>query len=405
MSCKRFFLTFKLKKIASIASFVLFIVAIFLVDKIPEALPNIENERLEMLQECARHHTKKIEVIRHQDISRLENFYRTVLQPIGPFPLFLFSFKPSWIPWIKGQWSYTALGPIDGTYKDNSENLLKWLNQYYHTKKPFKFFYLAQEPYLRGCQYPQDIGKKFAEVLKNCPLLISCTHPDLPWTQQCILMPDPYLLSQGTQNQLESLLNSTKLLPFSERKSTFYFRGALTGPRLPFSYETMKHNPRHLLLKKVKIWPFLDYKITSFDSLDLVIKPDYKEYILKNYSWLKGDTVDFFEHAKHKYLLSFDGYGSAWSRVPLILATGSVLVLNAFCHQYFYCLMVENETYVGLNGDLSNGEKIYHDLENNPTLAEKIGTQGRKIARLFLTKSAVDTYLWLTLKEIEKVSH
>lgn len=363
------------------------------------ALPLIDEERLEILKECAKNNTKQLNKVTLKDISRVEDFYRNVLKNMG-LPISLFSYEPSWLPWTKGHWKLSSLNSGN---KNTCENLLKWLNEHYHTRHPFKFFYLSQEPYLSGGRCNESVQEQFLAVIQNCPLLISCTHPDLEWTSKCVLIPDPWLLSQEIQDQIKSLVNSTIFLPFSKRKPVFYFRGALSGPKLPQKFETMKFNQRHLLLKKVKLWSFLDYKVTNFGSLYSPEQAcsDYKEHILKNYSHLKGESVDFFEHAKHKYLLSFDGYGAAWGRVPMILATGSVLVLNAACQQYFYNLMVTNETHVTIKSDLSDGEQVYHDLEQDSKRAERIGAQGRNFAKLFLTKDAVDTYLWLALKEVE----
>jgi hypothetical protein len=357
----------------------------------------VDEERLEMLNECANHHTKKIKAVTSEDISRVENFAHKSLNPKIGFPLFLFSYKPSWIPWTKGCWTSTQLGPPCDRY--SCKQILEWLNENYHTKKHFKFMYYAQEPYLEARCQEANTNKEFEEVIKNCPLLITCTHPSLSWTFEGILIPDPYLMAKHAE--LASVLDSKKLLPFNKRKSRFFFSGTITGPSVPFSHENIKYNPRHGLFEKTKQWPFLDYNVTNFMLLDHLASPSYKDHILKHYSHLKGESVDFFYHANYKYLLSFDGFGSAWSRVPLILATGSVLILNAACSQYFYCLMVENETHVTIKSDLSNGEQLYKNLEKDQKKAERIGLQGRNFAKLFLTKDAIDTYLWLVLKKIE----
>ncbi len=375
-----------------------FILLIF--NQHPNPTSKIDPKILDALKDCAKHHTKNIKGFKSSDIERVITFSKRSFQPYRECPFFLFQYQPALIPIKKGAWNFARLDKNCEAYEPNCKKLLDWLNTHYHTNKPFEFLYYAQEPILSFLFQKKETCDNFAKIIKNCPILISCNHIDLAWTHKAVLIPDPYMISQDKQMQLTALLDSKELLPFNHRIPKFFFSGALTGPR-PLNFDYMDLNPRHLLLKKTAKWPFLKYNVTNFELLNELAIRDYKDHILKIYSNLKGESVDFFEHAKYKYLLSFDGYGAAWSRVPLILATGSVLVLNAICRQYFYDFMLENVTHVNLKNDLSNGEELFHHLEKNPQHAEKIGKQGKDFAKMFLTKDATDAYLWLVLKEIE----
>ena len=167
--------------------------------------------------------------------------------------------------------------------------------------------------------------------------------------------------------------------------------------------KNMAANARQNLLQMLETFPYLDYRITNISTFTDEKKADgeYKKYILEKFSYLKCDPVDFVEHAKNKYLLSCDGIGAAWSRVPYIMATGSVLFLNAQCEQYFYRLMKNQETHVVINQDFSNLDTEFHKLENNPGMPEKIGRQGKEFAKRFLTKAPIDAYMLLVLKKLE----
>ena len=258
----------------------------------------------------------------------------------------------------------------------------------------------------------QKIQSDLFTLLDSVPLLISCNHPDLPWTKKAILIPDDFILADKFSQDIENLLGSRVyssidemseglekgLVPFSERISNVYFRGALTGPKLPFTLDNMKLNPRHYIMTLLDDYFYLDVKPTHF----LDKRPGSGiEFIRKNFYHLKSPRVDFFEHAKNKYLLSMDGFGAAWSRMQLIMATGSVLFLNAQCEQYFYQLMEPGKTYIVINRDFSNLDDEYRRLEADPNRAEKIGNRGKAFVQKFFTKTAIDAYLWLVLNKIE----
>jgi hypothetical protein len=225
----------------------------------------------------------------------------------------------------------------------------------------------------------------------------------LPWTKNAVLIPDDWIRCEEFSLKMQNLFNSPSIKPFLQRKSKVYFRGGLTGPKLPFTMKNMPDNPRQNLLNLIKGTPYLDYKVTNFNSLtdEKKDEAEYKKYILTNFSRFKSEQVDFIEHAQNKYLLSCDGIGAAWSRVPYIMATGSVLFLNAKCEQYFYRLLENQKNYIRINQDFSNLGDEFKKLEQNPKLAERIAAQGKAFAKQFLIKSPIDAYMLIILKKLE----
>src|SRR5206468_5840334 len=82
----------------------------------------------------------------------------------------------------------------------------------------------------------------------------------------------------------------------------------------------------------------------------------------------------------YKYLASMDGAVAAWKRVPTILASGSVLLLQHRWEQFFYPGLQPWEHYVPLEHDLSDLLERHVWLRANPERARAIGESGQRFA-------------------------
>lgn len=264
-------------------------------------------------------------------------------------------------------------------------------------------------------------SKQFSGILTRCPVLAPCACKRLPWADKLILMPDPYIIGRFA-NRVDSLLNSGSLISFHDRTNKCFFSGALSGSNHPYPRDFKTEIPRLHIMDMADEFPNIIecnisgngntvlYRALYEDSYDDYDKVSYK-YASKVdiNNWLarhphrKVESKDDNYHAQFKYLLSFDGFGAAWSRVPAILATGSVLLMQAPDNtQWFYPWMkaynpfaggaVTDQNYITFNKDLSDLVDIYSWLEAHPDQAEKIGQNGRRFAELYLTESNVNQY-------------
>ena len=120
----------------------------------------------------------------------------------------------------------------------------------------------------------------------------------------------------------------------------------------------------------------------------------------------------YAEQAIHAYLLSMDGFGAAWGRVPGMLATGSVLLMQAENKQWFYPWLkaydpftstatpVSDECYIPIRTDLSNLVPVVNWLNENPGQAKKIGENGRQFAEEYLKANEVELYFESIIKAL-----
>ncbi len=285
-----------------------------------------------------------------------------------------------------------------------ANELLAWLNT--HVRKNLKegmsFVYMPQEP-LHECGFhDQKQQLELKAHFEKIPILLTCTHPNILWAENAVLIPDPYILLSKYKTDVEEI-KSKKEFVYSRRAPSIFFRGAISGPHsFVYSMDSVHKDDRVRLFMLSKSAPFINAMITDDSCLAIQerVTSDFKQWYLQNLSDKKGPYADFVEHARHKYLISMDGYGSAWSRVPYILFTGSVLLLRADCKQYFYSLLHNMSTHVTIDPGLTNIESVYTYLEKNPGIAEAIGNNGYAFAERYLTVDAVNMYLSQVIRDL-----
>jgi hypothetical protein len=94
----------------------------------------------------------------------------------------------------------------------------------------------------------------------------------------------------------------------------------------------------------------------------------------------------------YQYLVSLDGAMSAWKRVPTILASGSVMLLQHRWSQFFYPGLQPWEHYVPLKPDISDILKRYAWLRAQSGQARALAENGRRFAGEVLRPQALEDY-------------
>lgn len=87
------------------------------------------------------------------------------------------------------------------------------------------------------------------------------------------------------------------------------------------------------------------------------------------------------EHIKYKYLLSADGTGAAWKRVPFIMYSNSLL-FKPFSEkvQWFYDKITPDLHFVNIRDDLSDLFSKVEFYNKNSEAAKEIYTRANKLA-------------------------
>lgn len=340
-------------------------------------------------------------------IDELENFlYSTPNVSYQQLKFYKISYDPRK---LNMRWSYVPLKARAYYEKERAHALINYFNNdsMFLFDTPVTFCMLFTEPGYtlnEEALYDIDAEAEMNRILDICPVLAPCANNLISWTKKLILIPDYYILFDNRTN-INQILNKD-LKPFESRLSKLFFSGALSGNIPPITLEKIVQLPRFNLLDFADKYPDLvDCVITNDCHLRNkdVVSPDVKQwYNEKHVRTKKGVSSDYIHHANYKYLLSFDGFGAAWGRIPSILATGSVLCCETNCEQWFYSWLDPYQNYIPVKKDLSNLPYIMAWLEADPERAKKIGENGRLLAERYLTPEANKHYLYSILKVLTR---
>ncbi len=314
-----------------------------------------------------------------------------------------------WLPLYEityeGQsWTLTPLTRNDEK-RERAQQYVDLLNANMRPAKNVSFLFLAEEPYYQGRRLSRKTHKKLEQLFSQCPLLLTCDHPELKWTYKGILIPDFFLLFDK-RKEIDRQLSKAQL-PWAEKQAKVYFRAQVAGFRMPFNKNNALQNPRIIAAEIALKYDFMDVGITNISQLASVeavaegfAEPSYVAAFKTRYASLFTGHADFDTHGQYRYLLSTDGFGAAWGRIALSLSTGSIAFIQRECNQFFYGLLKDHENCIMLKNDLSDIPTHYQELESNPDLARKIAAQGRALAQTYFTMESLTMYLRMVIGDL-----
>ena len=92
---------------------------------------------------------------------------------------------------------------------------------------------------------------------------------------------------------------------------------------------------------------------------------------------IKPFQIDITETLQFKYLLDIDGNSVSWTRLPFIMAAGSVaLKVDSDFSQYFYGAIKPYRDYVPVKDDMSDLVDQVLWLKQNDQIAREIQENG-----------------------------
>lgn len=223
-------------------------------------------------------------------------------------------------------------------------------------------------------------------------------------SSRTVPIPDFHIQQPSYDEVFKKISESQGRYPFDTRHNKIFWRGSLSGPQHAKS-ENFRSFPRYKLLEIARSTPALiDAKLTNF--YDIATR-DYDGAVRAHLTQRFGEPsahVPELEFLEHKYLISIDGAVAAWRRVPVILASGSVLLLQHEWKQYFYPGLLPWQHYVPIKTDMSDLLETYAWLEDHPEEARAIATAGRSFALRFLAPNAILAYFSVALLGVSRTS-
>jgi len=256
------------------------------------------------------------------------------------------------------------------------------------TSEPADFFVLFSD----RLYVPEQAKAEFIEYLKHVPFLRSDQHDDDTISCYCILIPDFYLQDPKYAEELTAIQNASAEIAFEQRAPIVKWRGTLMGPDYP-NIDNCWDFPRFkLLMLASKHLDILDARVTSYDNVSGSRAADMLRRQLEEMFGAPAEFVPFESFVGSRYLISVDGVASTWKRVPNILATGSVLLLQHQWKQFFHFGLKPWIHYVPVADDLSDLPRQYEWLARHQSNAKRIGENGQRFAQKILNPKLLENY-------------
>lgn len=227
--------------------------------------------------------------------------------------------------------------------------------------------------------------------LMDVPLL-RCDWKPEDSSERTIPIPDFHIQQASYATALGQIHRTRAEHAFEQRRPVVGWRGSLSGP-VHATMETVNRFPRYKLLSISKQFPQLvDARLTNFD--DIATRDEdgqLRDYLRREFGELAPNLPED-QFVAYRYLVSTDGAVAAWRRVPTILASGSVLLLQNEWRQFFYPGLKAWLHYVPVKTDLSDLLERHEWLEKHQEQARNIAAAGQRFADTFLTPAAIEEY-------------
>ena len=258
----------------------------------------------------------------------------------------------------------------------------------HRTCKPAEFFVLVSDSL-----YVSEQNKaEFREFLKNIPFLRCDQRADDEISSHAILIPDFNLQDAKYAEELTKVEKASDAMAFEQRLEVIKWRGSLSGPDYP-NLDNCRDFPRYaLLMLSLKHSDIVDARLTNYEDIALYDSTEALRRHLHDTFGELAEALPAEAFVRYKYLISLDGAVAAWKRVPIILASGSVLLLQHQWKQFFYPGLKPWQHYVPLKDDVSDLLQKYEWLRDHPSEAKAIAQTGQSFAKEILNPMFLETF-------------
>lgn len=200
------------------------------------------------------------------------------------------------------------------------------------------------------------------------------------------LMPDAYQI-QG----LDGLLDARDDVPWAAKRPTLFFAGTTTGDRDPARNERIAA----CLWARAHAPPDVArFSITSIAQMD----PDRALAAVPGLRAVMGPYVSLEEHRAHRYQVNLAGNTACWSRVPMVLASRSLLVhVRHPDALWYYPLLRDGVHYVGVEA-VPDLLKARDECEADPARCQRIVQDANRFANDVLRPRHADAYMAVLLE-------
>lgn len=210
------------------------------------------------------------------------------------------------------------------------------------------------------------------------------------------LLPNPYQMSNYSGGKLNDL--AADAVPWDKKSDSLFFVGSSTGARQPLLNERVAACVWSLQHRDKAHFRISSVVQMSHDSFYASV-PEAKEIVCP--------AIPQADNYKHKYLVNMAGNTCAWSRLPMILASKSLL-LNLRPRngdddmEWFYPMLTEGTHYLGCTLATILDKRAF--AMSNPQLVQYMIANANRFCAAFLGRVQATLYTAALLEAMNRDS-
>jgi Glycosyl transferase family 90 len=218
---------------------------------------------------------------------------------------------------------------------------------------------------------------------RNC-LTFSRKMNDMHMT----LLPNPYQIA----NYGDAFDANADNVPWDQKSDRLFFAGSTTGDRNP-----TKNLRIHACKWSLQNPAISDFKITNVvqmnDHAFRVAVPEWRSIV--------APPVPQADNYKHKFLVNLPGNTAAWSRVPMIMASKSIML--SMYHEdieWFYPFLLEGTHFLGFTMETLASKRAF--ALSNPQITQYIIANANRFHSAFMGRNQAALYTLHLLEEVAR---
>ena len=229
------------------------------------------------------------------------------------------------------------------------------------------------------------------DFFSRVPFVRCDQSEDDPLTMRTIQIPDYFLLDRTYADELRAIADAVAAHPFDTRIETITWRGSLHGSQYANDANYSQFRRFTLLMLSLQHPGIVDARLTNYHVEESESGAALRARLERMFGG-PADALPAEAFAAYKYLISTDGVGAGWKRLPISLAAGSVVLMQHRWTQFFYPGLAPWVHYVPVADDLGDLIERYHWLTAHPSEARTIADAGLRFAHTHLTPPALAAY-------------
>ncbi len=251
--------------------------------------------------------------------------------------------------------------------------------------------------------------------LYNIPSFMLSKNLQAEYEKDKFLLPDSFLMREYWAHLTTRILQANAKFLWENKEKKIFWRGATTGwdrkkPYLHKNYniQNLENIPRLNLVLYSKLYPdLIDAEFVFYNQITPNKDGSSLKTLLHIISGNKHKFAAFTDekdHLKYKYLISLDGNTCAWSRVPWIMLSNSVLMKQETDNiEWFYSALKPYVHYIPVDERLLELFSKLDWMKHNDVQIKEISKNAQKFVLNNLMPEDIEKQTVIILNEYSKI--